>query len=107
MTITFIQEPIPELTITGGQLAALGFTTDTPIRLMLRDNALSVTTMTDEKEWEELCEASQQRQGLGADWVREKGEVIIGGSWLTGFGITETEQLEVTTAPGVIRLQRR
>jgi hypothetical protein len=25
MNITFIQEPVPELTITSGQLAALGF----------------------------------------------------------------------------------
>ncbi|WP_419964291.1 hypothetical protein [Pantoea vagans] len=53
MNITFIQEPVQELTIAGGKLAALGFTTDTPIRLMLRDNALSVTTVTDETEWED------------------------------------------------------
>jgi hypothetical protein len=39
--------------------------------------------------------------------VRENGEVIIGGSWLTGFSITEAGQLEITTAPGVLRLQRR
>lgn len=70
MNITFIQEPIPELTIAGGKLVALGFTTDTPIRLMLRDNALTVTTVTDEAEWKELCEASQQWQDLGADWMR-------------------------------------
>ncbi|WP_315314244.1 hypothetical protein [Pantoea vagans] len=60
MNITFIQEPIPELTITGGQLAALGFTTDTPFRVTLRDNTLSVTTVIDEAEWKELCEAIQQ-----------------------------------------------
>ena len=45
MNISFISGPIPELTITGGQLAALGFITDTPLRLMLRDNTLSVTTV--------------------------------------------------------------
>jgi hypothetical protein len=39
--------------------------------------------------------------------VRENGEVIIGGDWLAGFGITDVEQLEITTAPGVLRLQRR
>jgi hypothetical protein len=32
---------------------------------------------------------------------------VIGGDWLTASGITDAEQLEVTTAPGVIRLQRR
>lgn len=107
MNITFTPEPIPELTITGSQLAALGFTTDTPIRLVLRDNTLSVTTVTDEVEWKALCEASQQCQDLGADWVRENGEVIIGGDGLTGFGITEAEQLAITAVPGVIRVRRR
>ena len=103
MNITLIQEPIP-----GGQLAALGFTTDTPARVTCLDNSLSVTIVTDEAEWREICEASSLHlQDSWANWVRENGEVIIGGDWLTGFGITEAEQLEVTTAPGVIRLQRR
>jgi len=107
MNITFISEPVPELTITGGNLTALGLTTDTPIRLVLRDNTLSVTTVIDEAEWKALCEASQQWQNLGADWVRENGKMIIGGDWLTGIGITEAGQLEITAALGVIRLQRR
>ncbi|BFI65956.1 hypothetical protein okayama3_15410 [Yersinia pseudotuberculosis] len=51
--------------------------------------------------------ASQQRQDLGADWVRQNGELIIGGDWLTESGITDAEQLEMTAAPGVIRLRRR
>ncbi|HEI6967674.1 TPA: hypothetical protein SK282_004367 [Yersinia enterocolitica] len=66
-----------------------------------------ITVVTDEATWEALCEASQDLQDLGADWVRENGEVIIGGDWLTESGITDAEQLEVTAAHGVIRLQRR
>ena len=66
-----------------------------------------MATVTDEATWEVLCEASQDRPDLGADWVRENGEVIIGGDWLTESGITDAEQLEVTAAPGVIRLRRR
>ncbi|HHB1426883.1 TPA: hypothetical protein ACOQZT_002457 [Serratia odorifera] len=50
---------------------------------------------------------SQQRQDLGADWVRQNGEVIIGGDWIIESGITDVAQLEITAAPGVIRLQRR
>ncbi|MGC0905617.1 hypothetical protein WKH25_14705 [Pantoea agglomerans] len=107
MNISLIQGSVPELNIAGTQLAALGFTTDTPIRLVLRDNKISVTTVIDEAEWKVLCEASQQRQDLDADWVRENGELIIGGDWLTGFDITEAEQLEITAEPGMIRLQRR
>ncbi|HDL7751889.1 TPA: hypothetical protein PXP51_004343 [Yersinia enterocolitica] len=66
-----------------------------------------MTTVTDEATWDELCEASQDRPDLGADWVRENGEVIIGGNWLTESGITSAEQVDVTAVPGVIRLWRR
>ncbi|AGP46043.1 hypothetical protein FS592_22430 [Serratia plymuthica] len=50
---------------------------------------------------------SQHRTDLGADWVRQNGELVIGGDWLIDAGITEAEQLEIATAPGVIRLRRR
>ncbi|MFZ1871526.1 MAG: hypothetical protein WAU54_01845 [Chania sp.] len=106
MNITFTPEPIPELTLAGGELAALGFTTGTRLQLTLQHRQLWVTTVTDEAAWQALCEASQDRPDLGADWVRENGEVIIGGDWLTESGITDAEQLELTTAPGTIRLQR-
>lgn len=106
MNITFICGPVPELTIKGSELAASGFTIDTPIRLTLRDNTLSVTTVADEAEWEALCEASQQWQDSGADWVRDNGEEVIGGSWLTGFGFIETGHLEITAAPGGLWLWR-
>jgi len=39
--------------------------------------------------------------------VRENGEVIIGGDWMTGSGITYVEQLEITTAPGELQLHWR
>ncbi|WP_235186803.1 hypothetical protein [Serratia sp. DD3] len=54
-----------------------------------------------------LCAVSQQRQDLGADWVRDNGELVIGGDWLTESGITSAEQLVLTAAPGIIRVQRR
>ncbi|MBD8184534.1 hypothetical protein IFU25_23050 [Pantoea agglomerans] len=41
MNINLIYGPAPELNITGTQLAALGFTSDAPIRLMLENNMLS------------------------------------------------------------------
>ncbi|ATM87405.1 hypothetical protein CRN74_15780 [Yersinia frederiksenii] len=66
-----------------------------------------LTIVTDEANWEALCEASQQRQDFGTNWVRENGELVIGGDWLTEFEITDAEQLEVTIASGVPRSQRR
>jgi hypothetical protein len=107
MNITFTPQPIPELMIDGGSLAELGFIPGTPLQLTLRADGLWITPVTDEATWNALCEASQQRQDLGADWVRESGELIIGGDWITESGITDTEQLEIAAAPGVIRLRRR
>lgn len=107
MNITFTPQPIPELTIDDGMLPALGFTPGTPLQLTLRADGLWITSVTDAATWEAVCEASQQRQDLGADWVRKNGELIIGGDWLTESGITDVAQLEITAAPGVIRLRRR
>ncbi|MFN3071969.1 hypothetical protein ACKWMY_28235 [Serratia sp. J2] len=107
MNITFTPQPIPELAIDGGTLAGLGFTPGPPLQLTLRPDGLWITPVTDAATRNTLCEASQQRQDLGADWVRQNGELIIGGDWLTASGITDAEQLEITAAPGVIRLQRR
>ncbi|WON75601.1 hypothetical protein [Serratia sp. UGAL515B_01] len=39
--------------------------------------------------------------------MRENGELVIAGDWLTESSITDAEQLEVTAAPGVLRVQRR
>jgi hypothetical protein len=85
----------------------LGFTPGTPLQLTLQHHWLWITVVTDDVTWLELCEASQDRQDVGADWVQENGEMIIGGDWITESGITDVAQLEITAAPGVIRLQRR
>ncbi|OJT50172.1 hypothetical protein [Serratia plymuthica] len=98
---------MPELTIAGIELAELGFGLGEPLQLTLRPDGLWITVVTDDATWNALCEASQQRQDLGADWVRENGELIIGGTWTIESGITNAEQLEITAAPGVIRLRRR
>lgn len=107
MNVIFTPEPIPELMIEGATLAKLGFTAGTPLQLTLQHHTLWITPVADKALWEALCEASQHRPDLGADWGRENGEVIIGGDWLTESDITDAEQLEVTAAPGVLRLQRR
>lgn len=38
---------------------------------------------------------------LGTDWARENDKVIIGGDWLTGFGINEAGQLKIAAVQGV------
>ncbi|MGM0511221.1 hypothetical protein BFS14_10085 [Serratia fonticola] len=107
MNTTLTPQPIPELTIDGGTLAGLGFTPGIPLQLTLRPDGLWIIPVTDAATWNALCETSQQRQDFGADWVRQNGELIICGDWLTESGITDAEQLEITTTPGVIRLRQR
>lgn len=107
MNISFTPEPIPELTVSGVELAELGFGLGEPLQITLRPDGLWITVVTDDAIWEALCEASQHRADLGADWVRQNGELVIGGDWLIDAGITDAEQLEIATAPGVIRLRRR
>lgn len=107
MNITFTPGPEPELTIADGALAELGFIPGAPIQLTLRQDGLWITLVTDEATWNELCEASEYRHDMAADWVQDNGELIIAGDWLTESGITGGEQLEATAAPGVIRLRRR
>ncbi|CAI1640287.1 HSP20-like domain of uncharacterised function (DUF1813) [Serratia grimesii] len=106
MNITFTPQPIPELTISGNTLAGLGFIPGTPLQLTLRSDGLWITLVTDEATWNALCEASQQRQDLGADWVRQNGELIISGDWITVSGIIDVAQLEISATLGVIRLRR-
>jgi hypothetical protein len=88
-------------------LLALEFTPGTPLQLTLQHHILWLTVVTDDVTWLELCEASQDRQDVGADWVQENDEVIIDGYWLTESGITHAEQLVLTAAPGIIRVQLR
>ncbi|MDQ0630845.1 hypothetical protein GJV05_16285 [Pantoea agglomerans] len=64
MNIALMQGPVPELNITGGQLAALGFNTDTPFRVTRHDNSLTVAIVTDEAEWKELCIACSDRGSI-------------------------------------------
>ncbi|WNN46450.1 hypothetical protein RIN69_03025 [Winslowiella toletana] len=75
--------------------------------MIIQHRILWITTVTDEATREALCETSQDRQDLGAYWVKDNGEVIIGGDQLTESEITNVAQQELTAAPGVIRLRRR
>jgi len=107
MNIRFSGVPIPELVIEGQQLAVLGFGVGIPLQLTLRAEGLWLTVVSDNGDWQALCEASQYRQDIGADWMRDNGELVIAGEWLTASGISDAESLEVTAAPGVIRLRQR
>lgn len=107
MELTFIKEPIPELTFTGNTLARNGFTPGTRFVLQHKPPVLYVTVVNDNATWEGLCEASQHNPALNADWVRDDRHLVIGGDWLTDIGITEAGHVDAATAPGIIIIRRR
>lgn len=107
MELTFIKEPLPELTFTGNTLSRNGFTPGIRFALQHKHPVLYVTVVNDNATWGGLCEASQHNPALGADWVQDNRQLVIGGDWLTDLGITEAGHVDVATAPGLIVIRRR
>lgn len=107
MELTFIKEPFTELTFTGNTLACNGLTPSTRFAIQYQHPVLYVTVVNDNATWEGLCEASQHNPTLGADWMRDNGQLVISGDWLTEIGITEAEHVDVANAQGIIIIRRR
>ncbi|WP_186380116.1 hypothetical protein [Yersinia intermedia] len=63
------------------------------MQLTLQHHRLWVATVTDEATWEVLCEASQQRQDLGADGVRQSGELVTGSPSQVLLGLSNRRSL--------------
>ncbi|UNK63208.1 hypothetical protein [Buttiauxella ferragutiae] len=72
-----------------------------------QNSALYVDIVNDPQLWEAVCEESQNRPDLSADWVLDNGELIIGGDWLTEIDITQPEYIDITLASGRIEVRRR
>lgn len=107
MELTFIEEPIPELTFTGNILAHNGFTPGTWIAIQYQYPVLCVSVIRDQATWDTVCETSQYNSTVGADWVRDDGHLVIGGDWLTDIDITQAEHVDIAITPGIIIIRRR
>ncbi|EFE94633.1 hypothetical protein [Serratia odorifera] len=102
MKITFTAEPIATLT-----LIRHGWRPGSRFRLLRQGNLITLTLVTDNDEWDTLCADSQHGYDLGADWVRQNGELVIGGDWLSEFDLTRPKQIKATAAPGKIVITQR
>jgi len=107
LDITFTTDPIPLIILAGQTLADNGFTPGTLIAVQQKDSAFYISIVNDPQRWQALCEESENRADLSADCVRDDGELIIGGDWLTDIDITQPEHIDITTAPGRIEVRRR
>ncbi|TPG63346.1 hypothetical protein [Ewingella americana] len=107
MELRFTQEPIPELTFTGSALARNGFTAGMRVALQHKHPILYIVVVNDNTTWDTYCETSQHNPMLGADWVDDDGQLVIGGDWLTNLGITQADHVDAAIAPGIIIIRRR
>ncbi|AIU89442.1 SymE family type I addiction module toxin [Pectobacterium odoriferum] len=78
---------LPELTLTGHELAQAGFTANTLFRIQLYRNGLMLTRLNEGTDIAALMAELDGNETEGADWVSDNGELTLAGDWLTLSGL--------------------
>ncbi|MCA5933645.1 type I toxin-antitoxin system SymE family toxin [Pectobacterium versatile] len=78
---------LPELTLTGDELAQAGFTANTLFRISLYRNGLVLTRLDEDTDIAALMAELDGHDTEGADWVGDDGELTLAGDWLTQSGL--------------------
>ncbi|AIU89450.1 SymE family type I addiction module toxin [Pectobacterium odoriferum] len=97
----FQRGELPELTLTGHELAQAGFTAHTLFRISLYRNGLMLTRLDEDTDIAALMAELDGHETEGADWVSDNGELTLAGDWLTQSGLLG-QQLMVEMLPGKI-----
>ncbi|GKW22390.1 hypothetical protein PEC302107_41190 [Pectobacterium araliae] len=83
----FQRGDLPELTLTGDELAQAGFTANTLFRIQLYRNGLMLTRLDEDTDIAALMAELDGNEAEGADWVNDNGELTLAGDWLTQSGL--------------------
>ncbi|POE07220.1 hypothetical protein BV921_20110 [Pectobacterium odoriferum] len=78
---------LPEMTLTGDELAQAGFTANTLFRIQLYRNGLMLTRLNEGTDIAALMAELDGNETEGADWVSDNGELTLAGDWLTLSGL--------------------
>ncbi|MBA0187470.1 SymE family type I addiction module toxin [Pectobacterium odoriferum] len=78
---------LPELTLTGDELAQAGFTAEALFRISLYRNGLMLTRLDENTDIAALMAELDGNETEGADWVSDNGELTLAGDWLTLSGL--------------------
>ncbi|QQG29471.1 SymE family type I addiction module toxin [Pectobacterium carotovorum] len=78
---------LPELTLTGHELAQAGFTAHTLFRIHLYRNGLILTRLDEDTDIAALMAELDGNEAEGADWVGDDGTLTLAGDWLTLSGL--------------------
>ncbi|WEF11157.1 type I toxin-antitoxin system SymE family toxin [Pectobacterium actinidiae] len=95
---------LPELTLTGDELAQAGFTANTLFRIRLYRNGLMLTRLDEDTDIAALMAELDGSEAEGADWVNDNGELILAGDWLTLSGLLG-QPLRIGVLPGRITIR--
>lgn len=95
----FYPGELPELVLTGDELAQACFTTGTLFRISLYRNGLILTRLDEDTDIAALMSELDGNETEGADWVGDNGELTLAGDWLTQSGLLR-QSLNIELMPG-------
>ncbi|MCA6927709.1 SymE family type I addiction module toxin [Pectobacterium versatile] len=95
---------LPELTLTGDELAQTGFTANTLFRIRLYRNGLMLTRLNEDTDIAALMAELDGSETEGADWVEDNGELTLAGDWLTQSGLPG-QSLRIDVLPDKITIR--
>ncbi|GKV92365.1 SymE family type I addiction module toxin [Pectobacterium carotovorum] len=101
---TFHHGDLPELTLTGDELAQAGFTANTLFRIQLYRNGLVLTRLDEDTDIAALMAELDGHGTEGADWVSDNGELTLAGDWLTLNGLVG-QPLRIEVLPDKITIR--
>ncbi|QTF09875.1 type I toxin-antitoxin system SymE family toxin [Brenneria izadpanahii] len=101
MSIQTVFYPVglPELTLTGEELAQAGFTAGTLFRIRLYRDGLMLTRLGKDTDIAALLAELDDCDSESADWVRDNGKLYLAGDWLSRRGLFG-RPLEIELLPG-------
>ncbi|KGA38995.1 hypothetical protein BV921_23175 [Pectobacterium odoriferum] len=97
----FQRGDLPELTLTGDELAQAGFTASALFRIQLYRNGLMLTRLNEGTDIAALMAELDGHETEGADWVGDDGTLTLAGDWLTLSGLLG-KSLRIDVLPGRI-----
>ncbi|MFG1173014.1 SymE family type I addiction module toxin [Erwiniaceae bacterium CAU 1747] len=99
---------IPELIIDGENIIKTGFMAWGLFKIEPYQDRLVITLVSDDEEIERLLLEVDAHPHIGADWIRDSGELYLAGDWLTQCGLTGLPlAISVTPSQVVIQVQQR
>lgn len=98
---------IPELIIDSEDITKAGFVAGAVFKIEPYRDRLVITLVSDKGEIERLLLEVDAHPHIGADWIRDNGELYLAGDWLTQCGLTG-QPLAISVMPSkiVIQLQK-